>query len=185
MNKLVHVAITRKVKPGCEAAFEKAILNFFADSQKDEATLGAQLLRPLPGDRDPSYGILRSFESEQDRESFYQSERFKQWEQVVAPLVEGDYSRRELIGLEAFFADPSLSMQPPLWKMAVVTWLGVWPTVFGISSLVGRWILSDWPFWLAVGIETCLVVILLTWIVMPRLTRWFRSWLMSSTGSSP
>ncbi len=185
MNSPVHVAITRKVKPGCEAPFEKAILNFFADSQKDEATLGAQLLRPLPGDRNRSYGILRSFESERDRDAFYQSERFKQWEQMVAPLVEDDYQRRNLDGLEAFFSDPNRIVQPPMWKMAMVTWLGVWPSVFVVTSLGGRWLLSDWPFWLAVGIETGLVVALLTWIVMPMLTRLMKPWLIPPAARGP
>ena len=71
-----------------------------------------------------------------------------------------------------------------LWKMAVVTWLGVWPTVFAVTSSGGRWLLSGWPFWLAVGIETLVVVAILTWGVMPLLTRWFKSWLISSTGGS-
>ena len=75
-------------------------------------------------------------------------------------------------------------VQPPLWKMAVVTWLGVWPTVFAVSSLGGRWLLSGWPFWLAVGIETLAVVAIFTWGVMPLLTRWVQSWLLSSAGSA-
>ena len=60
---------------------------------------------------------------------------------------------------------------------------GVWPTVFAVTSLGGRWLLSGWPFWLAVGIETMVVVAILTWGVMPLLTRWLRSWLSSSAGS--
>jgi antibiotic biosynthesis monooxygenase (ABM) superfamily enzyme len=180
MNKPVHVAITRIVKPGCEASFERAILTFFAGSQKDEATLGAQLLRPLPGDRDRTYGILRSFDSEQDRDAFYDSENFKQWQREVAHLVEDGYSRKELNGLEAFFTEPDRVHQPPLWKMAFVTWLGVWPTVLAVSSFGGRWLLSGWPFWLVVGLETLLVVAALTWGVMPILTRLTKPWLTKS-----
>ena len=178
MNKPIHVAITRTVKPGSEKAFEEAILTFFAESQKDEATLGAQLLRPLPEAHDRTYGILRSFKSERDRDAFYASERFNQWQQAVAPLVMDGYERRDLGGLEAFFSDPNRILQPPLWKMAVVTWLGVWPTVFFVSSLGGRWLLSGWPFWLAVGIEALFVVAILTWGVMPVLTRVLKSWLI-------
>jgi antibiotic biosynthesis monooxygenase (ABM) superfamily enzyme len=185
MSQPVHIAINRTVKPGCENDFEKAILNFFADAQESHATLGAQLLRPLPGSNSRTYGIMRSFNSEHDRDQFYASERFKKWERAVAPLVENDYARKELRGLEAFFSDPSPMKQPPLWKMAAVTWLGVWPTVFAVTSLGGRWLLSGWPFWLAVGIETLVVVAILTWSVMPLLTRWFKSWLISSTGGSP
>ncbi len=185
MNKPIHMAIKRTVKLGCEEDFERSILTFFADAQESETTLGAQLLRPLPGSESRTYGILRSFTSAQDRDAFYASERFGKWQQVVAPLVEGDYSRRELSGLEAFFNDPSRAMQPPLWKMAVVTWLGVWPAVLAVSSLGGRWLLSGWPFWLAVGIETVVVVALLTWGVMPLLTRWLKSWLLPTDGGAP
>ena len=183
MNQPIHIAINRTVKPGHENDFEKAILTFFADAQENESTLGAQLLRPIPGSDSRTYGIMRSFESEQDRDRFYASERFKNWQQAVAPLVEDNYERKELKGLEAFFTDPSPAIEPPLWKMAVVTWLGVWPTVFAVSSLGGRWLLSGWPFWLAVGIETLAVVAILTLGVMPLLTRWLRSWLSSSAGS--
>ena len=183
--KPVHVAVTRKVKPGCEASFEKAILTFFAASQKDEATLGAQLLRPLPNTQDRTYGILRSFENEADRDAFYQSSRFTQWQEAVASLVEDEYTRRNLDGLEAFFNDPNQIVTPPLWKMAIVTWLGVWPTVFVVTSLGGKWLLSGWPFWLAAGIETFFVVAILTWVVMPRLTRWLSAFLMPSAGGSP
>ncbi len=142
MNRPVHVAITRKVKSGCEVSFEKAVLKFFAQSQEDQSTMGAQLLRPLPGSQCRTYGILRSFSSERDREAFYQSEQFQRWQNEVAQFVEGDYSRRELTGLEAFFNEPARLLKPPLWKMAVVTWLGVWPTVFAVTLIGGRWLLS-------------------------------------------
>lgn len=123
----IHMAITRSVKPGSVAACEEKILTFFAESQQDQATLGAQLLRPLPGTHDRTYGIRRSFKSEQGRDAFYASERFNQWQQAVATLVEDKYERRDLDGLEAFFSGPNRIKQPPWWKMAVVTWLGVWP----------------------------------------------------------
>ncbi len=185
MNQPVHVAITRTVKSGCEASFEKAVQKFFTQSQEDESTLGAQLLRPLPGSQSRTYGILRSFGSEQDRDAFYQSEHFQRWQNEVATFVEGNYSRRELKGLEAFFDESTRSQEPALWKMAIVTWLGVWPTVFAVSSIGGRWLLSGWPFWLAVGMEALAVVAILTWGVMPLLTRLFKQWLTPPKGSAP
>ena len=41
--------------------------------------------------------------------------------------------------------------------MALVTWLGVWPTVYVVSNLVGRQ-LSSWPSFWATGFVTFLVV---------------------------
>ena len=185
MNKTMHVAITRKVKPGCEEDFEKAILRFFADSQKSTATLGALLLKPFPGSEVRTYGILRSFASQHDREAYYESDRFLRWEKAVKPLVEEDYSRQELHGLEAFFTNPRLIKKPVLWKMAFVTWLGVWPSVLAVALLVGNRIFSGLPLWLNLGFQTMIVVVILTWGVMPVLTRLFRSWLLGSADIQP
>ena len=184
MDTDIHVAITRTVKPGCEEAFEDAIRGFFADSLKSTSTLGAQLLRPLPGSQSRTYGILRSFASEQDRDAFYQSDSFIQWQETVKPLVEGDYSRRDLHGLEAFFADPDLMRLPPRWKMALLTWLSVWAAVYVVSNLVSP-LLLGWPTWLAVGVNTFIVVLVLTWGVMPALTRVMRPWLVQSANVRP
>jgi antibiotic biosynthesis monooxygenase (ABM) superfamily enzyme len=176
MNSMVHVAITRSVKPGCEEAFEEAIRVFFAESLKDKGTVGAQLLRPLPDTNSRAYGILRSFANEKDCDVFYQSEAFLRWQEAVKPLVEEDYSRRNLHGLEAFFSDPSIIDNPPRWKMAVLTWLGVWPTVLVVSALISNR-LTDWPFWLNNGFSDVFVVAALAWVVMPVLTRLARPWL--------
>jgi uncharacterized protein len=179
MKTTIHVAITRIVKPGCEEAFEKAIRTFFADSLRETGTLGAQLLLPLPGSESRTYGILRSFASVPDRDAFYQSESFRQWDEAVKPLVEENYSRRDLTGLEAFFNDPGLVWRPPRWKMAFLTWLGVWVTVWVVSNLAGPH-LSGWPPWLATGMVTLIVVSILTWGVMPVVTRVALPWLMPS-----
>jgi antibiotic biosynthesis monooxygenase (ABM) superfamily enzyme len=176
MAASIHVAITRTVKPGCEEVFEHAIQHFFAETQKEARTLGAQLLRPLPGTKDRSYGILRSFANEKDRDAFYGSERFHRWQESVEPLVEGSYSRRELHGLEAFFWEEQPSGPPPRWKMAVLTWLGVWPTVYFVSAGLAA-PLQGLPRWAATGVVTLVVVLILAWGVMPTLTRWFRPWL--------
>ena len=93
MKKPVHVAITRKVKPGCETEFEGAIQRFFAESEKFNGSLGAQLIRPLPGNKSNTYGILRSFTSDKVRDDFYRSEQFREWDQTVQPLVEPGSSK--------------------------------------------------------------------------------------------
>ena len=94
----------------------------------------------------------------------------------MKPLVEEVYSRRDLHGLEAFFTDLSIIESPPRWKMAILTWLGVWPTVLVVSALSTN-LLAGWPFWIANGVANLFVVAGLTWIVMPLLTRLSRPWL--------
>ena len=75
--------------------------------------------------------------------------------------------------------DTSIVHQPPRWKMALVTWFGVWPTVYVVSNLA-RSHVSGWPSFLAAGFVTFLVVLALAWGVMPTLTRLLRPWLLGS-----
>ena len=176
MEPNIHVAITRRVKPGYEDAFEKAIKRFFAETAELPGVLGAQLIRPIPGSSSNTYGILRSFAGENERDAFYRSDTFREWQEVVAPMVEEHYRRTSLHGLEAFFADPTVATHPPRWKMAIVTWLGVWPTVFIVSQILAPY-LKPVPSWASTACVTLLVVMALTWIVMPVLTKILRPWL--------
>jgi antibiotic biosynthesis monooxygenase (ABM) superfamily enzyme len=176
MNHLLHIAITRKVRPGCEPAFEEAIRRFFASSFSHAGTLGAYLLRPLPGSSDRTYGILRSFANESDRDAFYVSDEFDQWQRTVAPLVEAEYSRRPLHGLEAFFREGPQGSHPPRWKMALLTLAGVYPCVYIFSRTLHP-ITNTWPPAMAIFITSVMVVSALAWVVMPLLTRIFSFWL--------
>lgn len=176
MEPTIHVAITRKVIPGYEDAFEKTIKRFFAETAEVPGVLGAQLIRPIPGSSGNTYGILRSFAGENERDAFYRSDTFREWQEVVAPMVEEHYRRTSLHGLEAFFADPTVATHPPRWKMAIVTWLGVWPTVFIVSQILAPY-LKPLPSWASSAGVTLLVVLALTWIVMPFLTKVMRPWL--------
>ncbi|MDJ0621773.1 MAG: hypothetical protein QNJ17_02340 [Desulfocapsaceae bacterium] len=179
MEENIHVAITRTVKAGFEEPFEQAIQDFFAKTMGLQGSLGVQLIRPVPGSGNNSYGILRSFKSEKDRQAFYASAAFMEWEKVVEPMVEGEYTRKDLHGLEAFFSDPNTIRHPPKWKMAFVTWLGVWPTVFAVTQLLSPHL--SLPVLAATGVDTFVVVVILSWAVMPLLTKIMRPWLRSKS----
>jgi antibiotic biosynthesis monooxygenase (ABM) superfamily enzyme len=179
MSEPIHVAIKRKVKPGLEQGFEDAVLEFWSQAAQMPGSLGAQLIKPLPGDESNVYGIIRSFASAQDRDNFYASEAFRNWDEFIKPYVEPEYSRRDMHGLEAFFS-ASVFKNPAKWKMALVTWIGVWPSVFTAAIVIGPWH-KGWPFWAGVGLETCAVVCALTWVVMPFLTKVFGGWLNKSS----
>jgi antibiotic biosynthesis monooxygenase (ABM) superfamily enzyme len=167
----LHVAVTRKVRPGMETAFESAIHEFFEQASELPGTTGAYLLRPLGQDR--SYGILRAFDSDADRDAFYASEVFKRWDDRVAPLVEGPAERRPMHGLEAFFRGAG---DPPAWKMAVLTWLAVNPAVWiwanGVPSVYG-----GLPPLVELVVVNFFVVVTLTWAFMPFLVHAFQGWL--------
>ncbi len=171
----IHMAITRNVRPGCEAEFQQALREFFQTSYAHGAVLGATMLVPSPGSDSREFGILRTFTNEKEKDEFYASEIFKAWEERCKPLTDGGWSHRQLHGLEAWFRSPGA---PPRWKMAMLTLLGVYPVSLLIGILLSPQ-LRRLPLALNLLIVSALIVACLTWLVMPRLTRWFKPWLSS------
>ena len=170
----IHIAITRRVRAGCEAEFQQALREFFQTSFAHGGVLGASMLTPLPGSDSREYGILRTFTSDTEREAFYASPLFKAWEERAKTLTEGEPEYRELHGLEAWFR--SSHDAPPRWKMAVATLVGVYPTSLLLSLTLGK-IVHSWPlFARSLLIAGCMVA-LLTWVVMPNVTKLLRKWL--------
>jgi antibiotic biosynthesis monooxygenase (ABM) superfamily enzyme len=169
----IHVAITRRVRAGCEEEFQQALRKFFQTSFEHGGVWGANMLTPPPGSNSREYGILRTFADEKERDAFYQSPIFKAWDEIARTMTEGEPVHRQLHGLEAWFRSPS---PPPRWKMALATFLGVFPTAMILSLSLGP-IISSWPFILRNVVFNACVVALLTWLVMPFVTRLLRSWL--------
>ena len=172
-----HVAITRRIKPGCEQEFETALKEFFAHSLAHRGVRGAAMLVPAPGSSSTEYGIIRSFASPEERDAFYASPLYLEWKDRVAPLSVGEPEARELHGLEAFFRQNGAP--PPRWKMAFATYLGVVPVVMGLALTLGPFIRS-WNFVLNNLVFNACVVILLTWVVMPLITRALKVWLQGN-----
>ena len=84
-------------------------------------------------------------------------------------------------GLETWFTLPGRPTlpAPPKWKMAVVTWLALLPKVLVLGSLLPM----DLPVVARAAVSTAIPVALLTWVVMPRVTRWLAPWLYARRGA--
>ena len=167
----IHIAITRRVRPGCEAEFQQALHEFFQMSFAHSGVLGASMLTPPPGSESREYGILRTFANESERDAFYQSSTFKAWEERARMLTEGKPVYRQLHGLEAWFRSPQ--NPPPRWKMAAATFLGVFPLAMILNLTLGP-VIRSWNFVLSNAVFNACVVAGLTWAVMPLLNRWLQ-----------
>ncbi len=170
----IHIAITRRVRPGCEARFQEALREFLQASFAHGGVLGASMLVPLPGTDSREFGILRTFANEAERDAFYESPMFKAWEERARALTEGEPKYRQLHGLEAWFRSPH--NPPPRWKMALATLLGVYPTSLFLWATVGGAV-HTWPLPTRSLVIAGFMVVLLTWVVMPLVTRLLHDWL--------
>jgi uncharacterized protein len=173
----IHIAITRRVRPGCEAEFQQALREFFQVSFAHGGVLGATMIVPPPGSDSREFSSLRTFADEKERDNFYASPIFKAWEAKCAPLTEtNSWTHRPLHGLEAWFRSPQ--NPPPRWKMAVATFAGVFPTAAILNLTLGAAIRLS-PFIVSTVVFNACVVVLLTWVVMPFVTRALHRWLHS------
>jgi antibiotic biosynthesis monooxygenase (ABM) superfamily enzyme len=175
MNGPIHIAITRRIKPGCEAAFQVALKEFFTTSFASIGVHGASMLVPPPGSPSPEFGILRTFANERERDDFYASPMFKAWEEKIKPLTEGEPVYRQLNGLEAWFRSPQ--NPPPRWKMALLTWVAVWPVSMAVPAALNPLMGQSVPNVLFAGAVAGGIVLVLTWVAMPILVKLTKGWL--------
>src|SRR5207237_765388 len=79
----VHIAITRRVRPGYEAEFQAALREFFQTSFAHGGVLGATIIVPPPASDSRDFGILRTFANENVRGdsalAIYSQQRCFQW----------------------------------------------------------------------------------------------------------
>jgi antibiotic biosynthesis monooxygenase (ABM) superfamily enzyme len=99
-----------------------------------------------------------------------------QWKERVAGLTEGDPQYRELHGLEAWFRQADHA-EPPRWKMALLTFLAVWPVSMAVPALLGPILGPYVPNVIFAGAVAGGIVLVLTWIAMPILVKAAHGWL--------
>jgi antibiotic biosynthesis monooxygenase (ABM) superfamily enzyme len=177
MAEPVTVCISRMVKPGCEEAFEEALRAFVQRSLTLPGQLGVHIMRPAQGSGSRQYGVVRKFADRDALAAFRASPLYEEWQRTALELTEGDAGVEELAGLESWFTVPGAPLRPlPKWKMALVTLVGVYPTSLLLGQTLG-YLTRDWHFLLGTFAFAAAMVALLTWAVMPLLTRLLRGWL--------
>lgn len=177
----ITVIVRRRVKAGREAEFEAAMRDFIGFALASPGHLSIHVLRPAatgPAD----YTVVDKFATAEARRAFKESSPYQLWMQRLRALTEGDPQIEEMGGLAGWFTLPERpnAKPPPSYKMAFVTFLGVYPLAMLLPPFFGA-LLPGWhPLLLGVVINAA-VVGLLTWAVMPLLTRVFAPWLFTKT----
>jgi antibiotic biosynthesis monooxygenase (ABM) superfamily enzyme len=69
---------------------------------------------------------------------------------------------------------------PPRYKLALLTWAGAYAVITMILELLGP-AMATWPLPLRTLLLSALMAPAMTWLVIPFLTRLFRSWLASAS----
>lgn len=175
----VTVLVSRRVKAGCEADFERVAGQLLELSAQAPGYLGSQLMHPgeEPGVDDSLYHVVLAFDNQANLDVWQNSTERALGLAAAEPYIEGPTTLRRVSGMAMWFRAPA-AVAPPRWKVAVVTWLGICPTVYLMFRLTWD-LIGTWWLLPRVILLTLAVVILMTWLVAPALTRVFRSWLFA------
>lgn len=173
----VTAIISHIIRPGREQGYEEWFRGIAADARTFKGHLGVSTIRP----RDhvhPEYVVILKFDRYDNLKIWLESDTRREWIERLQPLIEKPELIQTLTGLETWFTLPKqpLKAPPPRYKMVLVTWFGVFVTLVVVSRLLSP-LLSGLPILLNQLITTGLVVVLLTYVIMPRLTRLLQRWL--------
>jgi antibiotic biosynthesis monooxygenase (ABM) superfamily enzyme len=173
----VTTTVTRRVKPGHEPFYEQFLEGIIAAASHFPGHLGAEVFRPQTAVAGP-YRIVYRFDTAQHLRAWLDSPEHAAWLQQAEPHVIGPLRRQVLTGLEAWFTLPSQpgAPPPPRYKMAIVTWVTIFPLIT-LVVVASAPLIGSLPLVARLAVTTLVTVSLMTWVVMPRVTRLLRGWL--------
>lgn len=147
--------------------------------------LGTSVFRPGDPSRSP-YQVIFGFQSEPDLRDWELSDERKRWLERLTSEAREDPREERISGLEAWFAQPDepLPRTPPRYKTLAVTLLAAWPIITLLFLVFGP-VLFRLPLLLRTAALSASMLSLMTYVVMPRMTRLFAPWLRASSPSGP
>ena len=180
----VTTTVTRRIKPGHEAAYEGFLAGISGAARAFPGYLGVEVFRPAPG-QGGEYRTVYRFDSAAHLQGWLDSPERAAWLQRAEPHVAGPMRTQVLTGLESWFAlTTQPGTPPPPYKMAIVTWVTIFPLITLVVVAIAP-LLGSLPLVLRLAVTTGVTVPLMTWVVMPRMTRLLHRWLYPDPGRRP
>lgn len=173
----VTVTVARRVAVGREPEFERWYDGIIAAASRFPGFLGSGVLRPHTAEQD--WHVVYRFADPESLSRWESSAERGEWLRRADDLVEETGVER-VSGLETWFALPGRTAPaPPRWKMFLVTLSAIIPLVL-LMNLTVLPLLAGWPLVVRTLVFSGSLTGLMTWAVMPRITRLFRRFLYGS-----
>jgi uncharacterized protein len=173
----VTTTVTRRVKPGHEPFYEQFLEAIIAAASRFPGHLGAEVFRPQHAAAGP-YRVVYRFDTTQHLRAWLDSPEHAAWLERAEPHVIGPLRRQVLTGLEGWFTLPTQpeTPPPPRYKMAILTWVTIFPLITLVVAATAP-LIGGLPLVGRLAVTTLVTVSLMTWVVMPQMTRLLHRWL--------
>jgi uncharacterized protein len=189
-SKPVTVIVKRIAKKDKIKEFEKWLSGISKDISRQEGMMGIDIIKPTSNSTNnkskSEYVIIFRFNSYENLEKWEKSPIRNEWLQKSRKLAEPDYDVQKMTGLEFWFtpyfkdeSSPLIPLQPPpRYKMVIVTvpvisflLLTLVPQIHFLTEMLSI------PYPVRLVIALTITVLLMTYVIMPFLTKILKSWL--------
>jgi hypothetical protein len=173
----VTVDVVQRVRRGNEQAFEALLAQIISTASTFEGYLGSSVFRPS-GQDDHEYRIVFKFDRLEHLKRWEHSSVRQRFLSQARNLTVDAGTFSIMTGLETWFTLPAKPgmLPPPRYKMVLVSGIAI----FGLNQLLTvlplAW-LAQLPSVLRLLILVLLTTTLMTYVVMPRLTKLLAGWL--------
>lgn len=174
VHEPVTVLFARTAKPGKEQAYEDWNRQLIRISEAQPGHMDTSVV----AEDNRRFITLQRFDSHQHLQAWLQSpERLSRLAQLNQ-LTEDAPEPAELTGMETWFTLPGhiKSGHIPRWKMVLVTFCVIYSFVLALNAFIVPHI-AHLPLPIRAALFPVIMVPLMTYVIMPRVTKLFRDWL--------
>lgn len=175
MENNITVAISHFVKQGKEEAFESALRKVIRQAETFEGYGGLRIIKPNSTSEN-EYLLLARFDNEKNYKAWENSDIRTAWAEELKNYIRKESQIRYQEGLEFWFSVPEAATPPTKWKMAVLTWVVIYPLILIFSTLASIY-LDFFHLFIRLMIVSMILVTAMTYLIMPRVTKLFSKWI--------
>ena len=164
--------IRHHVRPGSEDAYERWSKEVLPIAQAFPGHQGVTIIRPPAGSR--VYTVVLHFDNLEHLRGWLESVTRQALLARIEPHLATDIEVEIRPGLEVWMPPPGQTPARP-WKQFLLVWAVIYPLQLAVPQTLQR--LVDLPVPVRAILGSGIIVALMTWAIMPRLTKAVSRWL--------
>ena len=175
----ISVVVRRRILAKDAPQMDAAVRDFLVFSATQTGYEGMQVLR-VPAGANIDYTLVARFKDQKVRDEFKAQAAYAEWMVRLDGFAIDSSGIHERTGLEGWFTLPGIQEEPPPWKMAIATWIGVNAVTTPLLLFLPK-VLAPISFPWSNFLFNVVVVAALTWVIMPLIVRIARKWLFPTS----